>query len=260
MFTPEQRAQLRSELLERAAGDPRISGAAITGSVAAGREDRWSDIDLAFGVADGGALPEVLSDWTAHLYERHLAVHHFDMNFGPWTYRVFLLPGALQVDLAFVPAGEFRPLAPTFQLVSGKANESREAPSPRPVDLIGMGWLYAIHARGCIARRKLWQGEYMISGVRDQALALACIRHGLPAVHGRGMDELPIDVAAQFEGALVRQLDAGELSRAFQAAVSGLIAEIRGADAELAGRLEGPLWAMCEIDGEAAGLASATRP
>ena len=40
----------------------------------------------------------------------------------------------------------------------------------------------------------------MISGLRDNALALACLRHGLSAVHGRGMDDLPKEVAARFEG------------------------------------------------------------
>ena len=51
MFTPEERARLRSDLLDHASRDARISGAAITGSAAEEREDRWSDIDLAFGVA-----------------------------------------------------------------------------------------------------------------------------------------------------------------------------------------------------------------
>src|ERR1017187_9598508 len=51
MFTPSERGSLRSELLEAAASDPRICAAAITGSAAAEREDKWSDIDLAFGIA-----------------------------------------------------------------------------------------------------------------------------------------------------------------------------------------------------------------
>ena len=68
MFTSEERDRLRSDLLEYAAKDQRISGAAITGSAAAAREDRWSDIDLAFGVSDAAELPNVLSDWTAHMY------------------------------------------------------------------------------------------------------------------------------------------------------------------------------------------------
>src|SRR5580700_5239730 len=101
MFTPEERARLRSGLLDYAAGDRRISGAAITGSLAAGREDQWSDIDLAFGVGDAAELPNVLADWTSYMYHRHLALHHLDVRFGEWIYRVFLLPSTLQVDLAF---------------------------------------------------------------------------------------------------------------------------------------------------------------
>ena len=97
MFTPEQRARLRADLLEYAAGDRRISSAAITGSAAAGREDEWSDIDLAFGVGDAAKLPNVLSDWTAHMYDRHQALHHLDIRSGAWIYRVFLLPSTLQI-------------------------------------------------------------------------------------------------------------------------------------------------------------------
>src|ERR1700691_3292071 len=139
MFTSEERDRLRSDLLEYAAKDQRISGAAITGSAAAGREDRWSDIDLAFGVGDAGALPDVLSDWTEHMYRQQLALDHFDVRSGAWVYRVFFLPSTLQVDLAFVSAMEFRALAPTFRLVFGKANESRHVPSPPPRDLVGLG-------------------------------------------------------------------------------------------------------------------------
>jgi hypothetical protein len=246
MFTPEDRSRLRSELLERAAGDGRISGVAITGSAAAGREDRWSDIDLAFGIGNAADLPTILSGWTAHMYDGHAALHHLDVKSGAWIYRVFLLPSTLQVDLAFVPAAEFRALAPSFRLVSGEANESRHVPPPPTNDIAGLGWLYALHARTCIARGNLWQAEYMISGVRDHALALACIRHGLPSVHGRGMDLLPSGVTAPFEGSLVRQLDAAELSRAFRVVIQGLLHEIRNLDEELAGRLREALTRLTE--------------
>jgi hypothetical protein len=246
MFTAEERDRLRSGLLEHAARDRRISGAAITGSAAAGREDRWSDIDLAFGVGDAGEMPDVLADWTAHMYRQHLALAHFDVMGGAWVYRVFLLPNTLQVDLAFVSATEFRALAPTFLLMFGKANEPRHIPSPLPADLIGLGWLYALHARSSIARRNLWQVEYMISGIRDSALALACLRHGLPAVHGRGIDQLPSGVAAQFQRSLVRQLDAAELSRAFRVAIHGLLSEIRSVDERLAGKLQEALMHLTE--------------
>jgi predicted nucleotidyltransferase len=246
MFTPEQRARVRSDLLEYAARDQRLSGAAITGSAAAGNEDKWSDIDLAFGVADPAGLEGVLSDWTSYMYEKHAALHHLDVAAGLWTYRVFLLPGALQVDLAFVQSAEFRPLASTFRLVFGTANEPRDFPSPTPGALIGLGWLYALHARSCLARMRLWQAEYMISGVRDHALALACIRHGLPAVHGRGIDRLPVKVTARYEGSLVQHMNAVELSRAFQVAVEGFQTEVQAADQELGQRLQETLASLNE--------------
>ena len=160
MFTPEERDRLRSELLEYAGRDPRISGAAITGSAAAGCEDRWSDIDLAFGVSTAAEVPDVLADWTAHMYRQHLVLHHLDVVSGAWIYRVFFLPNTLQVDLAFVPETKFRALAPTFRLMFGKANEPRHFPPPPAGDIIletavanaaAAGWRLSIATSDCSA-------------------------------------------------------------------------------------------------------------
>jgi hypothetical protein len=246
MFTVETRQRLRTELLETAHADRRISGAAITGSAALGTEDQWSDIDLAFAIAEPGTLPEVVSHWTTLMYDTYSAVDHLDVAAGKWLYRVFLLPDTLQVDLAFAPADEFRPLAPSFKLVFGTTNAAQHD-APRPVrDLIGWGWLYALHARSALGRRKFWQAEYMISGLRDTALALACVRHQLPTAHARGVDALPHEVAARFERALVNTLDAGELGRAFRAAVDGLLDEIRQVDTDLELRLRDLLTRLTE--------------
>ena len=57
-FTVEDRNKLKASLLELAKQDARLSGAAITGSAADYREDRWSDIDLAFGVTDPARVGE----------------------------------------------------------------------------------------------------------------------------------------------------------------------------------------------------------
>jgi hypothetical protein len=241
MFTPEERARLRDQLLRDAAEDRRISGTALTGSAAEGREDRWSDVDLALGVAEGADLEQVLTDWTARMYERHQAVHHVDVRAGAWVYRVFLRRDTLQVDLAFVPATDFRALGSSFRMVSGTAQEARHAPQPDAAWLVGMAWLYALHVRSALARGKLWQAEYMISGVRDHALALACVRHGLPAAHGRGIDQLPAEVTAPFENALVGRLDSAGMTQAFRTVLAGLRREIEAADAELGRTLTEPL-------------------
>jgi hypothetical protein len=109
-------------------------------------------------------------------------------------------------------------------------------------------WLYALHARSSIARGKLWQAEYMISGVRDHVLALACVRHGVPAVQGRGMDLLPPEVSAPMTDALVRTLDDAELRRAFRSACVLLLGEVQAADAELARRLSATILELAGVD------------
>jgi hypothetical protein len=81
----------------------------------------------------------------------------------------------------------------------------------------------------------------MVSQVRDHVLALACVRLGLPAREGRGMDRLPRDVTERVAGALVQRIDAQELRRATHVAIEALIDEIRYVDVSLAGRLDDPL-------------------
>lgn len=241
MFTPEERTQLRDALVTAARADPRITGAALTGSAAVGAEDRWSDIDLALGVAGGADPRRVIADWTDRMYQECAAVHHLDVHRGATLFRVFLLASTLQVDLAFWPAAEFGAVGPTFRLLFGTANQPCVRPPPDAAALIGMGWLYALHARSSIARGRAWQAEYMVSGMRDQVLALACLRHGAPAVEGRGIDALPPEATAAVAAGLVRSLDAAELRRAFGVVTDALIAEVGRADADLADRLRAPL-------------------
>ncbi|HEY1178969.1 MAG TPA: nucleotidyltransferase domain-containing protein [Phytomonospora sp.] len=241
MFTPAEREELRDALIERARADERVAGAALTGSAAAGTEDRWSDVDLFFGLAVGADQTAVLADWTAWMRSEAGAVEHMDVRLGGTVYRVFLLASTLQVDLAFAPAGEFGAIAPTFRLLFGESVERPRSAPPDTAGLIGWAWLYALHARSSVERGKAWQAEYMISGLRDHVLALACVRHGVPASQGRGMDLLPAEVTRPLAGALDASLDEAALRRAFAAAVRGLLVEVEAVDADLADRLRGPL-------------------
>jgi len=241
MFTPEQRDRLRDALVRAAHADRRITAAALTGSAARGTEDAWSDIDLALSVAADADLGHTIADWTELMYRNNDAIHHLDVTRGGTVYRVFLLASTLQVDLAFSSMAEFGAIGPAFRLLFGTAAEQRPLAVPDAAQLIGMGWLYALHARSSIERGRVWQSEYMISGIRDQVLALACLRHGVPAVQGRGMDLLPPDITAGAAVALVRSLDIDELARAFRASTEALLGEAGHVDADLAIRLSSAL-------------------
>jgi hypothetical protein len=63
------------------------------------------------------------------------------------------------------------------------------------------------------------------SGVRDQALTLACRRQGLETGYGRGFDRLPAEPLSEVEPALVRSLERAELLRALGVAVDALLRE-----------------------------------
>jgi hypothetical protein len=240
VFTPEERDRVRDRVLELAASDPRAVAGAVVGGQAHGKGDRWSDIDLTFGVADGIPLEEVLEDWTRVLVDEFDAVRLVDVPYGPSIYRVFLLPGWLQVDLSFTPAAEFGATGPRFELLFGEAVERDFDPEPEPRDLFGWAVHHAVRARFSIERGRFWQAEYWIGALRHEALFLACVTHGLEGRYARGFDALPPDVLEPFHGALVRSLDRAELLRALDAAVTGLLAE-PVAVPELAAEVEGSL-------------------
>ena len=185
VFTSQRREQIRGELVAAAKADSRISGAAHLGSAALGQLDRWSDIDLALGLAPDADLNQVLADWTTRLYRDYAAVATYDVRRGEILYRVFLLDNTLQVDLSFWPSNEFRAVGPKFSLIFGAAGEPIPAPVPATKDLIGMAWLYALHVRSSIARSRLLQAEYMLSGMRDNVLAMMCERHGCSGCAGQ---------------------------------------------------------------------------
>jgi hypothetical protein len=242
VFTVEQRDALLVRMLQLAKEDKRVVAGAAVGSLAVGSGDRFSDLDLTFGIADGTPVGQVLEDWTRTLSEELDAVQLADLEAGPTIYRVFLLPDALQFDLSMTPAAEFRPAGPKFQLLFGETAadepEVRRRPPgslfiPTPSvagDIFGWGVIYALHARACIERGRVWQAEHYVDAVRDHALSLACLQRGLPAVQARGYDDLPLGTLAGFERTHVGSVEPDALRSALAAAAYALLNEGAKAD------------------------------
>jgi hypothetical protein len=244
VFTIEQRDALRERLLRLAEEDERVVAGALVGSLAVDGGDRFSDVDLTFGIADHHQVADVLDDWTRTLIDQLDAVQLADLERGPTTYRVFLLPDALQLDLSMTPAAQFRPAGPRFRLVFGETapDESEAATPPAPGglfiptppvarDIFGWGVIYALHARACIERGRVWQAEHYVGAVRDHALSLACLHQGVPPVQARGYDDLSAETLARYEDAHVGAVEPGVLRTALAASVLALMYE--GAEARL---------------------------
>lgn len=229
MFTVEERDRVRDHVLELARSDSRVVAGAEVGSLALGGGDRWSDLDLTFGVTAGVALTAVLDDWTRDLIARFDAVHLFDLVADPAVYRVFLLRDHLQLDVSVSPAAQFRATSPRFKLLFGEANEPKHRGAPPRGETLGWAVLWARHARVSIEREQWWQAEYAITQIRFHAMQLICLRLDLPAYYGKGSDQLPAEVRDAFEGTLVRSLERDELVRALNAGLEALLKEYESA-------------------------------
>jgi hypothetical protein len=79
--------------------------------------------------------------------------------------------------------------------------------------------------------------EYMLSNMRNRAVALACLREGLSPNEGRGFDDLSTDEKSRFADCYPSSLSPQELHRAFQRTMSALVNEIRLRDGDLAKRV-----------------------
>jgi hypothetical protein len=244
VFTVEQRDALREHVRRLAEEDERVVAGAAVGSLAVDGGDRFSDVDLTFGIADHVQVADVLDDWTRTLIDELDAVQLADLERAPTTYRVFLLPDALQFDLSMTPAAQFRPAGPRFRLlfgetVAGEPEVPRPSvagdlfiPTPQVAEAIfGWGVIYAVHTRACIERGRVWQAEHYVGAVRDHALSLACLREGLLAVQARGYDDLSDGALARFEDAHVGALAPAALRSALAASVGALLRE--GTEARL---------------------------
>lgn len=237
-----ERDRARKRLLELASADEGVTAAANTGSYVLGGGDEWSDIDLAFAIR--GELAPALDRWTELVYQSFAAIHHWDLPFGSTIYRVFLLPNCLEVDIAFTPEAEFGPRGPNWRTVFGETVELAPGEPQTRDELVGLAWHHVLHARACIERGKPWQAEWLIGGVREHVLALACLRLGHTTRYAKGADLLTPELTAPLEESLVHSLDEEELRRALDAAAAALVAELERTDSALAARLRPTLEAL----------------
>jgi len=156
MFTVEERDRIRGHIVELARRDKRIVAGALVGGSAAGG-DRWSDLDLSFGLSEGTDLVGTLAEFTRVLEKEFQAVTLFDLPYQSTVYRVFLFPGCLQVDLSFTPGHDFGALGPRFSLLFGKTVE-RVQPQPVTLEhLFGLAVHHLLRARFCVERGRFWQ-------------------------------------------------------------------------------------------------------
>lgn len=222
MFTLKYREDVREAVLQRARQDERIVSAAIIGSYAKGTVDRWSDLDLTFGVDEKHLIKDVLNDWTEYVRTKFNGIDLVDLSRGNTIYRVFLLPGNLQMDLSFSPEKEFGALNKEFVLLYGKQYDKPQPQNQTVENLFGWIIHHLIRTRYCVERNRLWQAEFWLSEARDYMLKIACLERGLNADHGRGFDDLPEEIIVYANESYIKEVRREEMLLSIKRIIAAL--------------------------------------
>ena len=218
-YSIEDRRSIQVFLIEKARSDPRISDAALVGSESVGKSDRWSDIDLTFGVSDNIDLKELMADWSAVLEKEFRTEQLFDLVYEQSVYRVFLTPECLQIDLSFTPTSYFGAITENFKLIFGKEKERAKKKLPEAQIVYGYFVLYTLKSRSALERGRLWQSLGFLEAGREQLLKLACLKYQLNPFDGRGYDDLPDHLKAEVAQGLVADLNVNFLMNALSKTV-----------------------------------------
>ncbi len=158
VFTVDERNRIRDRILELANSDGRIVAGAVVGSLAIGEGDRWSDLDLTFGVDPEDQIIDVLNRLTTALAREFSAVHLFDLPHRQSIFRVLLLEGCLQVDLSVTPASKFGPNGPRFRMLFGSYTENPAYPGS------ACGRVDRVRRASCCARPLLYRTRSLLAG------------------------------------------------------------------------------------------------
>jgi hypothetical protein len=259
IFTPSDRDAALARALLLLDADRRVEAAVVTGSLGAGRADRWSDFDVTGVVADVESCEEVAADWVALTYREWPVVHHYETSFGTSLVRGFFLSSGLVIDVGFTPSADFEVWAPVRVAFdrTGTATKAAAAwqpwsPEPAWRSEAGFAWHDVVHACNAANRARHWQSVFYLQRIRNRTLSLASERHGHEADEFAYVDDLPTDERAPLLASLVNELDRAVLLAAIQVATEAFLDELRRGDRELADRLATPLLAYVRASSESA--------
>jgi hypothetical protein len=226
VFTTDFRSDVRERVIAMAHEDPRVVAAAVVGSEASGTGDRWSDLDLTFGVKGVEPLA-LLNDWAGLLRSEFGAAVLFDLPAAPFLYRVFLLPGALQVDLSAAPADQFGRRGGACNLLFGEAVEEEEwQGEPRSAEeMFGYAVHHAVRAKIAMERHRWVQSAYWLNDLREEVLALAYRRLNLNGWQAQDAYKFSPEVTEAIEQTLAASFHPAELERALRAGIAALLEE-----------------------------------
>lgn len=193
--------------------------------------------DYFLGIARDNALTSACLD--------HDLPYHYGRGFD-------LLPAETKAayEGSFATTLDRNDLTRALLVIAGNIGDSAQVQASAPPELfeadrgVGFAWLYALHARSCIWRKRVWQGEYMVRGMRNYTLGLARLRSSDKPGSLLYPELLSQQIDSRFRGTRLRALNLEELTRAFRLLIECLDSEISFTSVPQAGRLQQTISAL----------------
>ncbi|GAA1991705.1 hypothetical protein GCM10009754_83060 [Amycolatopsis minnesotensis] len=206
MGLPAPHRHFLDDVLPRIRQDPRVTDVALSGSIANGHPDLYSDVDLIVVVEDGAfdavmrERLELIGSWT------ELVVGFTGEHVGEPRLIITLVgPPLLHVDFKFVRAADF----------------AERAGEP-PFDLQWLEdrfWVWVHYGATKLGRGELFEAIGMLSHLRDAVLGPLAARHAGALPRGtRHLETVAPDEARALRATLCGY-DRADAGRAFLAAV-----------------------------------------
>ncbi|WP_431219239.1 nucleotidyltransferase domain-containing protein [Leifsonia xyli] len=185
MGVPALQQEFLDDVLPRIVADSRVRAVALSGSLAHGEPDQYSDVDLVIAVPDadhGTVMAErldLIASWT------DLVIGFTGEHVGEPRLIVSLVgPPLLHVDVTFLPESAFAQARHRLRILHGEANfDSADAPrpvDPRPFDAQWAEdrfWVWIHYAATKLARGELFEVLDTLAALRSLVLGpLAALR------------------------------------------------------------------------------------
>lgn len=204
LFTPERRVEILENLLIFLKTDDQISGVVMVGSTAENFRDNYSDINLLVITADNLPVYPVYHKWKTRFTALYNRLSSFETGYDGERYHFgCLLDNYLSLEMHFLKLEKLiakrKPWQIAFDRVGNLehhlertyAEEQMVAPVREYTRIMETIWLPIMKCVAALRRDEIWRALYLLEELRDKAVQIAGMNHGIDTHGFTAVDYLP---------------------------------------------------------------------
>lgn len=204
LFTPERRTEILENLLIFLQTDEQVSGVVMVGSTADDFRDTYSDINLLVIVADSLPVYPVYHKWKTRFTALYNRLSGFEMRQDGECYHFgCLLDNYLGLEMQFLKLEKLVATRKPWKIAFDRAGnlathlertyaeEQLAAPVREYKRIMETIWQPILKCVAALRRDEIWRALYLLEDLRDSAVRIAGMNHGVDTYGFTAVDHLP---------------------------------------------------------------------